>query len=311
MSTVFFLYGVNGDSGIALFEKGKYGRALKALKAEVAAQPENDGVNHFLGRSYLALNQPGEALPYLKKAAALDPQKADYHFWLGIDYWALLEFEKELQSYHTALAIDPEHVPSMVYSGHNQMDRGNWEKAIAFYQSALERLPDNAEALFYMGRALRELGRTRKENTIWKTFLSYYRTGPRALSAVKSLNANGDFTYRAFRLGSRWAVVKQIQFAADRADLEAESADAIRTIGREMDQHRDLVLQVIVYVTRDKPLAEKRAKNIKRALINTQPSLSVDRIKISWFDVPERLHLNGKKHELSPSVRFFTTPHGE
>ena len=311
LGTYLFLCGFSGESGKALFEKRDYAGALKALKSEVHAHPKHAELNYYLGRSYLALNQPEEALPYLQKAAGINSKIADYHFWLGVNYWALLEFEKELHSYKTALAIDPDHIPSRVYAGHNHMDRGQWEKALAFYENVLTKIPDNAEALFNAGRAYRELGQTRKENDTWKTFLSFYRNGQKAFTAVNFLNANGDFSYRTFRFGRRLRVLKQIEFIDGRATLLDESIETIETAGRAINQNQDFVLQVLVYVNQDKPLAEKRAKNIKRAFLKTIPALPADRIKISWFGVPERLNLDKKQYDLSPSVRFFTTPAGE
>jgi len=69
-----------------LFEKGNYKLASKILESGVEKEPNNDLLNFFLGKSYLALKNYQEAFSYLQKATLINP----YGFYKNEIYSAVL-----------------------------------------------------------------------------------------------------------------------------------------------------------------------------------------------------------------------------
>ncbi|MBN1338141.1 MAG: tetratricopeptide repeat protein [Bacteroidales bacterium] len=263
-------------------------------------------VNYFKGRSYLAMNNPENALPFLIKAARYAPDVADYHFWLGVAYWGLSEFEKERQSYQRAIDFDQSHIPAHLYLGHHYLDKGAWGKALEQYDRVLNTDPDNPAALYNRGLSLMQMGRLQEEKKAWVAYLSRFETGGEARSAVAHLNTLGDFSYRTFLFGRRNVVLKSISFKQKDEKPDSESLISLDKVGSILENNRTIVLHIVVHAKDNARLAEHRSKNIKKYLLAHFSTIDPLRLKVSWFNVPETVLLDGKTYTLSTSVRFIT-----
>jgi tetratricopeptide (TPR) repeat protein len=296
------------EDGETLFQQGRYAEAKAVLARQLARHPAEARLHFLMGRSCLAGNEAEEALPYLQKAVELENHSAEYHFWLGLAYWAQLDFEAEQASYRRALDLDPDHLPAHVYMGHNFMDRGLWRQALIHYERVLRDVPDHPEALFNSALAHRQLGRTAEENTSWKQYLGYYSTGRKAMTAVEHLNANGDFSFRPLVFGPRGVVLEQIHFTPGGTTPEPDSLAALDEAGRVVLQTPEVILQVVAYAEEAPEVAEVRAKFIKSYLLRQYPGIAPERIRISWFGMPETVPTLSGTVALNPSLRLFTEP---
>jgi tetratricopeptide (TPR) repeat protein len=259
--------------------------------------------NFFMGRVFLAANQPEKALPYLEKAVALSPDLADFHFWLGVAHWALKDFSEERNQYVQAIALDQDHIPAHLYLGHNFTDRGEWEKALAQYNKTLAIDPSLPNALYNRGLALKKLGRSGEEATAWKEYLKVNQTGKWALRAAGHLNALGDFSYGIHQIGALQTVMKRPSFDSSDA-LLPDSLPSLDRLGHVLENNRNLHVHVVVYCKDSHKRAFARAKAIKGYLTRQYPGADHGRVKISWFASAEKIVINDETYLLDKSVRF-------
>jgi tetratricopeptide (TPR) repeat protein len=272
------------------------------------AQLADDAETHYKrGRQLLAADQAEEALVHLKRARDLHPDRALYQFWVGVSYWALQDYDEELMHYEAALDLDPNFLPAHVYIGHNYLDRGEWQKALSHYRRVLRGVPNHSEALFNTGLALRLKGDKGQENEAWSNYLDLYDRGEQAMQAVEYLNANGDFTYRPIHLGMVGLVKKSIRFNNGSAHLDQSTQVALDDVSRVVARNPKLQLHIVAYTANDAPLAKTRAHAIKRYLSNHADELAPERIKTSWFGVPEKIEFETQSYQLENSIQLFAT----
>jgi tetratricopeptide (TPR) repeat protein len=73
-------------AGRRAYEASDYARAIQALQAAAAKDPQNGDVHLLLAKSYLEMEQLDAAIKSAERAVAVDPQSSNYHEWLGRAY---------------------------------------------------------------------------------------------------------------------------------------------------------------------------------------------------------------------------------
>jgi tetratricopeptide (TPR) repeat protein len=76
----------NLEAGRRAYEASEYPKAILALQAAAAKEPQNGEVQLLLTKSYLELQEHDPAIRSAEKAVAIDPQNSVYHEWLGRAY---------------------------------------------------------------------------------------------------------------------------------------------------------------------------------------------------------------------------------
>ena len=275
----------------------------KLLKNE----PDNASAQHAHGRILLALGQPRRAILSLKRAADLDGSNADYQFWLGVAYGENDQASEEQVRYMRALQDDPQHVLALVYLGNNYLKRRMLQPALNCYRRALEIDPSNNQALFNRAVIYHQLQQTAEEKLAWKLYLEAHPAGVLARKAVDHLNLLDDFSYRNHYLGHRVLTLPAITYTPFSAELNQSDRKSLSQIG-SLAANLLGSLNVLVYQTNNRELARNRAIEIKRSLEKAYPALAADnRIRISWFDLPEKKKSAGRMHLLDDSTVFFLT----
>jgi tetratricopeptide (TPR) repeat protein len=74
------------EAGRRAYEASEYTKAVQALQAAAAKEPQNGDVQLLLAKSYLELQEHDPAIRSAEKAVAIDPQNSIYHEWLGRAY---------------------------------------------------------------------------------------------------------------------------------------------------------------------------------------------------------------------------------
>jgi len=74
------------DAGRRAYEASDYAKAILALQAAAAKEPQNGDVQLLLAKSYMELQEHDPAIRSAEKAVAIDPQNSIYHEWLGRAY---------------------------------------------------------------------------------------------------------------------------------------------------------------------------------------------------------------------------------
>ena len=74
------------EAGRRAYEGSDYAKAVQALQAAAAKDPQNGDVQLLLTKSYIELQEHDAAIKSAEKAVSLDPQNSIYHEWLGRAY---------------------------------------------------------------------------------------------------------------------------------------------------------------------------------------------------------------------------------
>lgn len=305
-ATLMLGTGAAQTQGSTLFEQGSYDEAAEIFSRQLQSQPNDPTANFYLGRSLLAVDKPEEGIRFLKKAAQLQRQNADFHFWLGVGYWAVMDFKNEKQNYMAALELNPDHLSANLYLGHNYLDQNQLEQALTQYERVLAIDPDFPEAMYNRAIVLEKLGKSKTAVAAWHSYLNRYHSGKWAIQAVEQLKKSDDFSFRSYWFGQK-NVVMDTTFFEPRSNRIKNSCNKKLVFAAETLQANPLLtLQIVTFVEKNAKLAEVRAKTLKRQILKSNPAVTPSRVKVSWFDVPEKIVSGNKTYVLKESVRFFT-----
>jgi len=104
------------EAGRRAYEASDYAKAVLALQAAAATEPQNGDVQLLLAKSYLELQQHDAAINSAERAVAIDPRNSIYHEWLGRAYgdkadhasWfsAISLAKKTRKEFETAVQLD-------------------------------------------------------------------------------------------------------------------------------------------------------------------------------------------------------------
>src|SRR6266705_2010361 len=104
------------EAGRRAYEDSDYAKALQALQAAAAKDPQNGDVQLLLAKSYLELQEYDPTIKSAEKAVAIDPQNSVYHEWLGRAYGekadhaslfsAISLAKKTRKEFETAIQLD-------------------------------------------------------------------------------------------------------------------------------------------------------------------------------------------------------------
>lgn len=108
------------NTGIQLFEEGRWGDAEVIFKEILEGDPRNATAHQYIGRIYYWRKDYNTALEWLFKAVKLEEGNADHHFWLAAAYGRKAQkagaFKKIGLAKHTkreflrAIELNPDHV---------------------------------------------------------------------------------------------------------------------------------------------------------------------------------------------------------
>lgn len=297
----------NSFQGNRYLNNKDYKQGELTFRDAVAQTPSDPLANYYLGRFLLAQEKPQQALPYLQKAASLKSSKTDYLFWQGRAQGAIGDLKKERASYLKVLLIDKKHVPALTYLGHNQFKEKEYKAAQATYTKVLSLQPNRPSALFNQALISRILKQPKEERAGWLTYLSKYPAGDFAVLASGYLNLSGDFSYQSHNLGGQKVALPKVQFQPLTAKITSTSLRSLNIVGRAATKIENGKLQVVVFQKSNKKLAKNRAISIREYLIRKFPTLTPERIGISWFGVPEKRVFQREVTQNPESVRFFFT----
>ena len=288
-------------------ESGDYRQAEMEFRELVRERPDNALSQYYLGRFLLSQNKAAEALPHFQRAVTLDQDNADYPFWLGLTFGELGDSMNEKAGYERALRLYTRHPQAHLHLGHFQLKNGELKEAIKSYDAVLKEVPTNGAALYNRALILDMEKRQTEAKKAWLEYLKWFPTGKFARQATEHLNALGDFSYENHYLGRRIITLAEITFQHSGNKVSMSAYPSLRLVGAIATNLKKGTLQVVVYVDKNNTLARQRAIEIKDTMQELVPALQPNRIKISWFDVPEKVKIGQKVFVRPESVRIFLT----
>ena len=244
---------------------------------------------YLVGRGLLQAEERREqALAFLQRASMLEPNNPEFAYWEGVGHWANGDQEKERQSYLRGLDSNPSHIPLLINLGHSYLSEKRYQEALDAYQAVLASRPEESVALYNSGLIYRALGRNQEEIASWQSYLQHNRQGTKPFRALKRLNNYGDYSFRTYRIGNQNIIVNQQKLLDESEPVESQRVELV-DIARELEQNESLVLELIVYVENDRETARLRALQMKRMIMELSSSDLKPRVRLSWFDVPEKI----------------------
>lgn len=285
-----------------------YAQGIDDFKKEIEEKPENADNYYYMGRFLLAEKNYPSANTYFLKAVKRLPQNSKYHFWLGISYGALKKTKHEQSAYQTAIRINPEYYQAHTYLGHTLFRKKKYKAALKSYSTALSIRENNPSAMYNRALVLFKLNKKAESEQGFKAYMKRYPFSPRARFAASYLNQLGNFEYRPHLMGRRKIVFKQIKFAPDSTQMEADSRLVVRQIGDILKTNPDYMLHLMSYKKGNARLARKRALAVKSYLTGFFLTVKPGQIRLSWFDTPEITGKGRHRHSREESIHFFIPP---
>ncbi len=286
----------------------QYKAGLESFKENVRNNPDDAGANYYLGRFYLAGSQPAAGLRYLKRSAKLDPEQSDTYLWIGVSYFQLKKPNLERKNYLKALSLNSRNLMARLYLAHNQFEKKQYQAALKNYNRVLGVQPDNPSALYNKTVIFRRLGLNLQEKSALKQYMRFYPSGALAIRIVNRLNEMGDFEYRNYRIGYRTVTLKTIEFVPSTAQISQGSRPSLDVVGAILKNNQRIALNIIAYQKKNPALAQARARSVKAYLLENFPEIKPERLKLSWFGVPEIIKTGSRKRfKADASIKFFAS----
>jgi tetratricopeptide (TPR) repeat protein len=146
--------------GLALYSRGKYDEAVKALLAAADLNPADPRCYLFLSKAYdSSPNQAEEVIQRFRRFSELQPDNARAHYYYAMSLWKgkraedpgfdLRQVESLLQR---SVALDPKLAEAHVQLGNLYADQREYAKSIPEYARALELNPNLPDAHYRLGQ---------------------------------------------------------------------------------------------------------------------------------------------------------------
>jgi tetratricopeptide (TPR) repeat protein len=147
--------------GMALYSRGNYDEAVKALLKAADLNPSDPRSYVFLSKAYdSSPSQAGDVIQHFRRFADLQPQNALALYYYAISLWkgrrahdAGLDLGQIEALLKKSIAIDPKVAEAHLQLGILYSDQNRFAAAIREYQKALETNPELADAHYRLGQA--------------------------------------------------------------------------------------------------------------------------------------------------------------
>jgi tetratricopeptide (TPR) repeat protein len=189
--------------GMALYSRGNYDEAVKALLHGADLDPSDPSCYLFLSKAYdSSPSQANEVIERFRRFAELQPNNARASYYYAMSLWKgkraqdpdlnLEQIEKLL---NTAISLDPKLAEAHLQLGNLYADQSKYAEAVPEYEKALQFSPDLADAHYRLGQAY---VRTGDKDRAQQQFQVYQQLRAEHLAEVDKQRADiRQFVYSA------------------------------------------------------------------------------------------------------------------
>jgi len=140
------------DLGVFAYEQGNYREALHLLESALKADPYDTGLYHYLGKTWLKLEQPENAAQYLEVVQKMDPGRVGLTYDLAILYQQRKDYENAFLKFKEVSGEEPENVLAVYHAGVSLYQLNRCGEAIDWLERAARMSPGvKANADYYAG----------------------------------------------------------------------------------------------------------------------------------------------------------------
>ncbi len=153
--------------GMALYSRGNYDRAVKALLRGADLSPSDSNCYYFLSKAYDS--SPGQAddvIQHFRRFMELQPQNAKAPYYYAMSVWkgrraqdASIDFQQIESLLKKSVELDPKFPEAHLQLGNLYSDQKKYETAVPEYERAIALNGDLADAHYRLGQAYVHLGR--------------------------------------------------------------------------------------------------------------------------------------------------------
>jgi tetratricopeptide (TPR) repeat protein len=147
--------------GMALYSRGNYDDAVKALLRAADLNPSDPRCYYFLSKAYdSSPSQADNVIQHFRRFAELQPQNARSHFYYAMSLWkgrraqdASVDTRRIESLLKRSIALDPNLAEAHLQLGNLYSDQTKYADAIPEYKRALQQNADLADAHYRLGQA--------------------------------------------------------------------------------------------------------------------------------------------------------------
>ncbi len=153
--------------GMALYSRGNYDDAVKALLRGADLDPSDAQCYYFLSKAYdSSPSQADEVIERFRRFMELEPRNGRAPYYYAMSLWkgrraqdASVDLEQIETLLKKSVALDPKFPEAHLQLGNLYSDQKKYEVAIPHYQQAIAVNSDLADAHYRLGQALVHVGR--------------------------------------------------------------------------------------------------------------------------------------------------------
>jgi tetratricopeptide (TPR) repeat protein len=147
--------------GMALYSRGNYDDAVKALLQAADLNPSDPRCYYFLSKAYdSSPSQADNVIQHFRHFAELQPQNARAHYYYAMSLWKGRRAQdsnfdvRQIESLlNRAITLDPKLPEAHLQLGNLYSDQAKYADAIPQYQHALQENADLPDAHYRLGQA--------------------------------------------------------------------------------------------------------------------------------------------------------------
>lgn len=182
------------QEGLAAYRELDFGRAVKAFRAALNADPRNADAYYYLGQVFEASGRVEEAMEAYRQALKADPGLAAARYNLAALYAMRKSPEMAEKELRAAVEAAPRFAPAWFRLAELYYGRGSWEAAAKAYEQAAglaEAQVDWPLLYLHLGDAYYRLGREEEAVSAWKKAKEMGKTPDLVNQALERLQKAG------------------------------------------------------------------------------------------------------------------------
>jgi len=153
--------------GMALYSRGNYDQAVKALLRGADMSASDSNCYYFLSKAYdSSPGQADEVIQHFRRFMELQPQNAKAPYYYAMSVWkgrraqdASVDFQQIESLLKRSVKLDPKFPEAHLQLGNLYSDQKKYETAVPEYERAIALNDDLADAHYRLGQAYVHLGR--------------------------------------------------------------------------------------------------------------------------------------------------------
>jgi tetratricopeptide (TPR) repeat protein len=164
--------------GMALYSRGNYDDAVKALLKGADVNPSDPQCYYFLSKAYdSSPGQADEVIQRFRRFMELQPRNARAPYYYAMSLWkgrraqdASVDFQQIEMLLKKSIELDPKFPEAHLQLGNLYSDQKKYDVAIPHYENAIALNTDLADAHYRLGQALVHIGKKEEAQDQLRTY---------------------------------------------------------------------------------------------------------------------------------------------